>query len=628
VRITSPSSPRSVRSVGTRRRGGTLVFTLAAISAAAGLALAGWFLFGRGSEADVPEFLTTTVWKGPYDFVVSEQGTVESGLNTELSCQVRARGGAITILDVVPEGTFVKEGDTVVELDASNLLLEENAQKIMVSTRESLLAQAENTLKAAEIAKTEYLEGLYVSLEKTALSDLYMAERAKATAETALESTKVLHTKNIVTAIQLESAYVMLEDANNKLDGARTNLNTLRNLTKEKESTRLEADIASAQANVMAQQQSLALEVKRLTEIQTQIAKCTIKATAAGEVVYVNETDSYRGSSQSQFIVAPGAAVRERQVIIWLPSADHMQVKARVNEAHVTLVRPGMPVSVRVDAFKDEMIEGEVVKVNQYAEPIGFSSGSIRKYATIIRIKNPPPKLRVGMNAEVRIHVERNPSAVQAPVQALAESQGHFFSLVKNGEEYVTREVKVHSTNDKVATIDGGLSEGDEIVLNPRSTHGLLKLPKLPDARHIAMSEIKRIDPRDATDRKLAKAAVGQRPEVHASPELTPAAVSSVEMTPADMIAECLQSDANRDDQLSREEIAKMDSRLRARLVTADADGDGFIQRRELQVVATHASPPVPKKTGGSNGAVPGNDGRRGDGDRTPATAASVGGGV
>ena len=39
------------------------------------------------------------------------------------------------------------------------------------------------------------------------------------------------------------------------------------------------------------------------------------------------------------------------------------------------------------------------------------------------------------------------------PVQALAESKGHFFSLVKEGDEFETREVMISSVNDQVATI-------------------------------------------------------------------------------------------------------------------------------------------------------------------------------
>src|SRR5262249_49695989 len=160
---------------------------------------------------------------------------------------------------------------------------------------------------------------------------------------------------------------------------------------------------------------------------------------AAGQVVYANETGNYYGGSQSQFVVAPGATVRERQVILWLPNANDMQVKALVNEARVTLIRPGMPVSIRVDALRDELIEGEVKPVSQFAESTSFWNGSIKKYATIVKIKNPPPELRVGMNSEVRIHVEQVDSALQLPVQALAESRGHYFSLVKTGEDYQTR---------------------------------------------------------------------------------------------------------------------------------------------------------------------------------------------
>src|SRR5205085_2725363 len=145
-----------------------------AVGVTAAMGLAGWWMFGGGGGDDTPEFLTTTVTHGPYDFVVIEQGTVESASNTELRCQVRSRGGgggggggdrggsglggsSTTIIEVVPEGTMVNEGDTVVELDSSSLQLEENSQKIQVSNRESLLAQALNSLKAAETAKEEHL---------------------------------------------------------------------------------------------------------------------------------------------------------------------------------------------------------------------------------------------------------------------------------------------------------------------------------------------------------------------------------------------------------------------------------------------------------------------------------------
>ena len=618
MQISTSNHQRSLRLFGARRRGNTFTFTLVAVCVAACLGLAGWFLFGHRSGADGPEFLTATVWKGPYDFAVVEQGTVESASNTELTSQVRSRSGSTTILDVVPEGTRVNEGDTVVELDSSGLLLEENAQKILVSTRESQLAQAENTLKAAEIAKREYAEGLYLSQEKLILSELFLAEQAKATAEAALESTKVLYAKTIVTGLQVQSAYASLEDALNKLNCAQTSLLTLRTLTRQKELTLLEAAIDSAEANVKTQQQSLQLEEGRLKDIQDQIAKCTIKATASGQVVYANETDMFRSSSQSQFIVTPGAMVRERQVIIRLPNADDMQVKATVNEARVTLVRVGMPVSIHVEALQDEMIEGEVTKVNQFAEPSGYSSGNIKKYATFVKIKNPPIDLRVGMNAEVRIHVERMPSALQVPVQTLAELKGHYFSLVKNGDEYETREVTISSTNDKVATIENGLQEGDEVIMNPRSTGALLNLPSLPDTTPVVMDEIKRTGRHESPARPIAESRGNRRIDD----------IDVSDMTPADMVAQYLENDANKDDKLSKQEIAKMDTRLQERLVTADANGDGFLERRELLMVAANAVQQSRGKAKASGDAGPGAGGRRGRGERNQPHGESAGGGV
>ena len=464
-----------------RRPGNSSALLLSAISFVAFIGLAAWFLTGRQRDTDNPELLTTTVWKGPYDLAVVARGTVQSGSNIELTCDVRSRGGSTAILDVVPEGTVVRKGDTVVELDDSLLLDEVDLQQIVVSTRQSLLAQAESNLRAAEIARSEYADGLYVTQEKQLLSDLFLAERAKADAQETLESTKVLFDKGIASSTQVEAAYSTLDDATIKFDNAQTSLQVLRNLTRQKELTLLDAAIASAQAELKSQQRNLQLEQEWLQEIKSQIAKCTIKAPADGQVVYANEPDYYRSSTYSPFVVAPGAMVRERQVIVRLPNPNDMQINISVPEAHVTQIRRGLPVSIRAEAFGDDIIEGQVSNISQFAEPSSFWNNNTNKYAATVKITNPPRELRVGMTAEARIHVEQFDDALQVPVQALVESQGHYFSLVHNGDDYETREIAIGSINDQVAAIDSGLHEGDEVVLNPRSAGPLLNLPDLQD---------------------------------------------------------------------------------------------------------------------------------------------------
>jgi HlyD family secretion protein len=631
----SKRSRREAVRRGLVRRGNTLPFILISSAIVAALALGGWWMFSGGAAEETPEFLTTAVSHGPYDFVVIEQGTVESATNVELRCQVRSRGGgggggdrggsglggsSTTIMEVVPEGSVVKEGDVVVELDSSSLLLEENSQKIAVSNRESLLAQAQNTLKAAQIGKTEYLDGLYVSQEKLIQTELFIAEQNLRIYEQGLKSAKALFERNIITGLQLDAAEVAMKNAQNQLDNAQTKLVTLQNLTKQKELTVLDASIKSAEANVKAQEQSMQLEMDKLKDIQDQIAKCTIKAPQGGQVVYANETDMFRGSSSSQFVVTPGAMVRERQVIIRLPNANDMQVKATVNEAKVTLVRPGLPVTIRVDALKDDILEGEVTKVNQYAEASTFSSGNIKKYATIIKIKNPPPDLRVGMNAEVRIHVERKPDALQIPVQALAELKGHYFTLVKNGENFETREIKIGSTNDKVATIDGGLKDGDEVIMNPRSAGTMLKLPSLPDPTPALAGEIKRSDPSESPLLASAqKAGPGGAAQPGAGAQGGDGKGKRGFVSSKQILERYMEADADKDGKLSKDEIATMDDRRRQALEKADGNKDGVLDESELKLAAAEAFQNMQKMREGGGGKGGGGGGgfggRRGGGD-------------
>jgi HlyD family secretion protein len=595
-----PHSPRDLR--WRLRRGNALTFTVVSLVGVAGLALAGWWFLGRSNEDETPRFLMSTVSRGNYDFVVIEQGEVESGTNVELRCEVRSRGGGgggdrgggggggITIIEVIAEGTMVEPGDVLVRLDSSMLEQELITQQIRCTEQESLKVQAENTLSAAEIALKEYLEGTYVAEEKTIISEAFVAEQALRTAQGQLESAQRLFERGIITALQVEATKYSVDDSRNKVEVAQTKLQNLRTHTRDKMVKQFESDIATAKARLSAAETSLSLEQTKLAEIEDQIAKCTIIAPAPGQVVYANQYDSWRGSSGNEFVVAEGATVRERQVIIRLPNAADMRVKATVNEARVTLVRPGLPVTIRVDALKDEVIHGEVTKVNQYAEAGGWSTGSVKKYATFIKILNPPAELRSGMNAEARIHVDRRQDALQVPVQALAEHKGHFFCLVQNGNRYETREVELASTNDKVAVIDSGLVEGDRVVLDPRSAGRWLALPDLPDPlSRVQIAEIPAAPSGASPLATPSLAMTGAGPPGGAGEGARGGGGKGKKgnFTAATAVERALEeSDADKDGKISMAELSTMDDRRKEMFEGADKDGDGFIDRAELLTAA------------------------------------------
>jgi HlyD family secretion protein len=250
-------------------------------------------------------------------------------------------------------------------------------------------------------------------------------------------------------------------------------------------------------------------------------------------------------------------------------------------------------VTIRVDALKDELMQGEVIKVNQYAEPSSWSSGSVKKYAAIIKITNPPPALRTGMNAEARIHIERRPDALTVPVQALVDHKGHFFVLVQAGDKLETREVTVTSTNDKVAVVEKGLTADDHVVLNPRREASLV-LPDLPDASPINVATIAAAPTTNVSTAPGAKGGETKK--------------KGGAMTVASMLERTLEADSDKDGKLSVAEIAGVNERMRPRLEAADKNSDGFVDRDELMPVMA-ATIARMKEMQAQGGGIPGTGG-------------------
>jgi hypothetical protein len=89
------------------------------------------------------------------------------------------------------------------------------------------------------------------------------------------------------------------------------------------------------------------------------------------------------------------------------------------------------------------------------------------------------------------------------------------------------------------------------------------------------------------------------------------------------MVARYLESDLDKDGKLSlKDEVSKMDERMQQRLSSADANKDGFLENRELLIVATAALQKMKSKGGGEGGPGGRGGGRRGEGGAPGGTPA------
>ncbi len=565
------------------RRGAvkTIVFLILATAICGIGGYTWWQSKGTGmyaASADDP--LLHEVQAGPFDHIVLEQGEIGSSSNNEVKCEVKGRGGSGTpILTLITEGAIVKKGDRLCQLDSSALEQDAKNQRIVVSTVESTLISSEAAVSKAAIAKQEYLEGTFLTEQKAILSEIALAQQGLRKAELSLQSAERLAAKGVLKTLQIESEQFAVQNAQNLLESAQGKLRVLEKLTKEKMLVQLNSDIETARAKLDSDKSTLIEEKEKLEEIQTQVKACTVLAPADGQVVYANKQG---GRGSNDFVVAAGVLVQEQKTIFLLPDPTLMEVKAKVNESRITLIRDGMPVKINVGATANELL-GQVVKVNKYAEQSSSWGSTVKEYLVIVKILNPPEEIRTGMTAEVRIFVEQIPDAIQIPVHAVYETKKHHFVLVQKGKEWETREIKIGATNDKFVTVGEGISPQEMVVLDPRNHLDKMNLPEIVEVDdRETLAKIGASAPPKPSGGGGPRSGGGGPRSASDGPSAGGPPGASGSMDPNAAAAAMLaRMDTNTDGKLSPSEVAD-NERMKNSFSDYDANKDGSIDQAEI----------------------------------------------
>ncbi len=208
-------------------------------------------------------------------------------------------------------------------------------------------------------------------------------------------------------------------------------------------------------------------EEERLKRYQEQLTKCEVYAPDDGMVVYANEQQQRRGGNSRTSSVEEGAMMIERQTMIRLPDLSHMQVKCTVHESKIDSLKRGMRARIRI---QDHEYQGVVTSVANQPEPSDWFSGNVREYAAIVSIESDPQGLRPGLTAAVEILVANVPNVLSVPVQAIVEKHGKFYCWINDGGVPKRKDVVLGVSNNTRIEIKDGVSEGDEVLLNPRAT--------------------------------------------------------------------------------------------------------------------------------------------------------------
>ncbi len=315
--------------------------------------------------------------------------------------------------------------------------------------------------------------------------DLQVAQKEYGQAKSTLEGTKRLFAKGFVTRIDMERDEIAHENARLKVQTAETARDLFLKYDFEKSAEEFmskyseavrEVDrarkaavskLAQAEAKLRSSQGQFNVQSRQRQDLIDQSEKFVIRAKKTGLVVYGSGREQfYYGGGEEQ--IREGATVRERQSIITIPDMTKMGVNVRIHESYIKKIKKGQKVKITLDAFPDQVLEGEVTKVGVLPDSQNmWMNPDMKVYLTTISIPKSYEWLKPGMSAKVEIMVDRLSDVIYAPIQAVTPGEGKQLCYVINGGKQEKREVQVGQFNDSFIEIKSGLHEGDLVLLHP-----------------------------------------------------------------------------------------------------------------------------------------------------------------
>lgn len=384
------------------------------------------------------------------------------------------------IQSLVPEGTIVRQGDVVAEIDRSTLATRMTEVTLALQKAEAV----------AEQAQLDSTLNLSTAREGIRTMELGLEEKRLAKEQAVYEAPTVRR--------QTEIDY---ERATRALDQAR-------------------ADYITKTAQAQAKQREVGADVARqrnlLNIVQQVMEGFTIRAPSPGMVIYVKEWNGRKRTTGSQVSSwDPGVAT--------LPDLSQMESVTYVNEIDVRKIAVGQPVVISLDADPTKRLPGRVSAVANVGEQRPNTDAKVFEVKVTVLVAD--TTLRPGMTTGNAIETMRIQDAMSVPLEAVNTQDSITYAFKAQGGGFVRQEVAVGSMNEHEVVIVHGLTTDDRVLLAPPPEPDKLELVRLPEnQRPVAPDTSKRgAAPPARADTTGRRAPPTERPAAAAAGAAVPA---------------------------------------------------------------------------------------------------------
>ncbi len=382
--------------------------------------LAIWYTAG---DDDAEIQLTTKAFIGKFtEEVVSSGELMAKNSENILAPTGMQRYGLnqIKIANLVPEGTYVEEGDFVASLDKSEISSKINEALVELDKATSQYTQTQLDTALTLREKRNELENIKFQITQKEIEVKQSAYEPPAT----------------IQKMQLD------------LEKVRDDLQ------RKNEDYKIKKQQSKAKMNeAAAELQQTRNKLEKLEELQKEF---TITAPKKGMVNYYRSWD---GKRQTGSTVSPW-----NPTVATLPDLSLMMSKTYINEVDVRKIQIGQKVVLGLDAFPDAELNGKVTSVANMGET--RKDGDTKVFEVEIEVLETDSLYRPGMTTSNHINISEQENALQIPLEALFGADTVSFVYIKSGVGLTKQEVKLGASNDEFVVVLRGLSENDEVYLN------------------------------------------------------------------------------------------------------------------------------------------------------------------
>ncbi|MDX2247879.1 MAG: HlyD family efflux transporter periplasmic adaptor subunit [Bacteroidia bacterium] len=384
--------------------------------------------------------------KGKFDVSVTSTGELQAKNSIQIYGPQGGRQAGIyqmKISRIIPEGTLVKKGDFIADLDKSEVV--------------GKIAERELSLQKAQSQYTQAVldTALTLSEARDNIANLkYTMQEKQYEIQQAIYEAPATQKK-------LELDYEKAE---------RTYEQAIANYQKR---------IAQSVAKVKEVESDLHKEQKFYNDLITLLQEFTVMAPENGMLIYQREWNGKKRVAGS--MISPWDPV-----VATLPDLTEMESITYINEIDIQKIKKGQAVKIGLDAVPDKYLNGVINEVANIGEQQPNSDSKV--FEVKITVSDSDTTLRPAMTTSNDILVDSRESTLYLPLECLHAADSISFVFKQTTTGLIRQEVRSGLINENNVEILQGLDLKDKIFLSfPADTAGLPFVPletiKISEAR-------------------------------------------------------------------------------------------------------------------------------------------------